>query len=54
MLRFFSRKDWDIGSQSLPASLAPLVPDRQRALASARGQEVGEGPEDEGPAPFSD
>jgi hypothetical protein len=53
VLRFFSRKDWEIG-KDLPAVLAGFVPDRAGVLRAAGGQQVGEGPESEGPGPFGD
>jgi hypothetical protein len=54
VLRFFSRKDWEIGSKDLPPGLAGFVPDRAGALRAAGSQQVGEGPESEGPGPFGD
>jgi hypothetical protein len=54
VLRFFSRKDWKVEGEGLPPELAALVPDRQVALREAGDQEVGEGPDDDGPVPFGD
>jgi hypothetical protein len=54
VLRFFSRKDWDIDGGHLPASLAGLLPDRAGLLRAAGGQPAVEGPEDPGPVPFGD
>ena len=53
VLRFFSRKDWEIG-KDLPAALAGFVPDRAGVLRAAGGQQVGDGTESEGPGPFGD
>jgi hypothetical protein len=53
VLRFYSRKEWELGSKDLPAGLSGLV-DRNALAQSARGEEVGEGAESDGPDPFSD
>lgn len=54
VLRFYSRKDWDLDGKHLPPTLAGLVPDRQALLRAAGGQDVGDGPEEEGPRPSGD
>jgi hypothetical protein len=54
VLRFFSRKEWELGSQDLPAVLSGFVPERAALVHRARGQEVGDGAESDGPDPFGD
>jgi hypothetical protein len=46
VLRFFSRKDWDLDGKGLPPEVRGLLPDRQAMLREAHGQEVGEGTDD--------
>jgi hypothetical protein len=54
VLRFFSRKEWELGSKDLPASLSGFVPDRAAVVRGARGEGVGDRAEDDGPGPFGD